>query len=75
MPAYAGGFALGYASPAAVAEEALSQVAADYRAVKLRLGDTLNRDMERTVALRSALPADVALPADADCRYTVSSGG
>jgi D-galactarolactone cycloisomerase len=71
VPAYAGGFALGYASPAAVAEEALSQVAAGYRAVKLRLGDTLNRDRERTVAMRSALPSDVALLADANCRYSV----
>jgi D-galactarolactone cycloisomerase len=41
VPAYAGGFALGYAAPAAVAEEAMGQVAAGYRAVKLRLGDTL----------------------------------
>jgi D-galactarolactone cycloisomerase len=71
VPAYAGGFALGYAAPAAVAEEALSQVAAGYRAVKLRLGDTLNHDMERAVAMRSALPADVALLADANCRYSV----
>jgi D-galactarolactone cycloisomerase len=68
------GFALGYAAPAApaaVAQEALGQVAAGYRAVKLRLGDTLNHDMERTEAMRSALPADVALLADANCRYSV----
>jgi L-alanine-DL-glutamate epimerase-like enolase superfamily enzyme len=71
VPAYAGGFALGYASPGAVAEEALSQVAAGYRAVKLRLGDTLNRDRERAGALRSALGPDVALLADANCRYSV----
>jgi D-galactarolactone cycloisomerase len=71
VPAYAGGFALGYAPPAAVAQEALGQVAAGYRAVKLRLGDTLNRDKERAVALRSALGPDVALLADANCRYSV----
>ena len=41
VPAYAGGFALGYAAPAAVTEEALAQVALGYRAVKLRLGDSL----------------------------------
>jgi D-galactarolactone cycloisomerase len=34
VPAYAGGFALGYAEPAAVVDEALRQVAAGYRAVK-----------------------------------------
>jgi L-alanine-DL-glutamate epimerase-like enolase superfamily enzyme len=72
VPAYAGGFALGYASPGAVADEALSQVAAGYRAVKLRLGDSVDRDMERAHALRSALAADVALLADANCRYSVS---
>jgi D-galactarolactone cycloisomerase len=68
VPAYAGGFALGYAVPAAVAEEAGRQVADCYRAVKLRLGDTLNRDIERTRALRSELGPDVVLLADANCR-------
>ena len=72
MPAYAGGFALGYAAPGAVADEALSQVAAGYRAVKLRLGDAIDRDTERARALRSALGPDVALLADANCRYSVS---
>ena len=71
MPAYAGGFALGYAEPAAVAQEASRQVAAGYRAVKLRLGDTVNRDIERTLALRSELGPDVALLADANCRYSL----
>ncbi|TVZ04708.1 mandelate racemase/muconate lactonizing enzyme family protein [Trebonia kvetii] len=72
VPAYAGGFALGYAAPAAVADEALSQVAAGYRAVKLRLGDTLESDAERARALRAALGSDVGLLADANCRYSVS---
>ena len=71
VAAYAGGFALGYAAPAAVTEEALAQVAAGYRAVKLRLGDSLFNDSERTVAMRAALPPDVALLADANCRYSV----
>ena len=71
VPSYAGGFALGYAAPAAVAEEALAQVALGYRAVKLRLGDTLHRDSERTRVLRAAVGSDVALLADANCRYSV----
>jgi len=71
VAAYAGGFALGYAAPAAVTEEALAQVAAGYRAVKLRLGDSLSNDSERTVAMSAALPPDVALLADANCRYSV----
>jgi L-alanine-DL-glutamate epimerase-like enolase superfamily enzyme len=45
--------------------------AAGYRAVKPRLGDTLNPDMERAGALRSALGPDVALLADANCQYSV----
>jgi len=71
IPAYAGGFALGYASPAALAEEALNQVASGYRALKLRLGDTIPHDAERTVAMRQAVGEDVALLADANCRYSV----
>ena len=72
VPAYAGGFALGYAAPGAVADEALAQVAAGYGAVKLRLGDAITRDTERAHALRAALGPDVALLADANCRYSVS---
>jgi len=72
VPAYAGGFALGYAAPSAVIDEALSQVAAGYGAVKLRLGDAVDRDIERARALRAALGSDVALLADANCRYSVS---
>ena len=69
--AYAGGFALGYAEPSAVAEEALASVARGYRAVKLRLGDTVRTDIERTVAMRVAVGDDIALLADANCRYAV----
>jgi D-galactarolactone cycloisomerase len=72
VPAYAGGFALGYAEPAALADEALDCVARGYRALKLRLGDTLPRDTERTVAMRAAVGGDVALLADANARYTVA---
>jgi D-galactarolactone cycloisomerase len=71
VPAYAGGFALGYADPAALAEEALAQVALGYRAVKLRLGDSQRNDAERTRAMRDAVGPDVALLADANCRYSV----
>ena len=40
--------------------------------MKLRLGDALDRDMERARVLRSALGPDVAMLADANCRYSVS---
>jgi L-alanine-DL-glutamate epimerase-like enolase superfamily enzyme len=71
VPAYAGGFALGYADPVSLAEEALAQVALGYRAVKLRLGDTVTNDAERTRAMRAAVGSDIALLADANCRYSV----
>ncbi len=72
VAAYAGGFALGYATPAALAEEALAQVALGYRAVKLRLGDNQVNDSERTRAMRAAVGPGVALLADANCRYSVA---
>ena len=71
VPAYAGGFALGYADPASLAEEALRQVALGYRAVKLRLGDTVTNDAERAHAMRAAVGSDIVLLADANCRYLV----
>lgn len=71
VPAYAGGFALGYADPGVLAAEAQASMAAGYRAIKLRLGDTLTMDRERTVAVRAAVGGDVALLADANCRYSV----
>jgi D-galactarolactone cycloisomerase len=71
VPAYAGGFALGYADPVSLAEEALARVALGYRAVKLRLGDTVANDAERARAMRAAVGSDIALLADANCRYSV----
>jgi D-galactarolactone cycloisomerase len=71
VPAYAGGFSLGYAEPAAVAGEAVRCVADGYRAVKLRLGDTLPRDLERTIAMRRAVGDGIAILADANCRYSL----
>jgi len=71
VAAYAGGFSLGYAEPAAVAAEAARCVWEGFRAVKLRLGDTLQRDMERTVAMRGAVGDGIAILADANCRYSL----
>lgn len=71
IPAYAGGFALGYAPPSALAREAADCVDRGYRAIKLRLGDSPAHDTDRTLALRRSLPSDVRLMADANCRYSV----
>ena len=53
VPAYAGGVSLGYQAPAALVDEARPLVAAGYRAVKLRVGDSPERDLARVCA-RSA---------------------
>jgi len=71
VAAYAGGFSLGYAPPAAVAGEALTCVRDGFRGVKLRLGDTVARDVERAVAMRSAVGDGIAILADANCRYSL----
>jgi D-galactarolactone cycloisomerase len=72
VPAYAGGFALGYADPEVLADEARACVANGYQALKLRLGDTLARDLERAAAMRAAVGDGIALLADANCRYSVA---
>lgn len=66
IPAYAGGVSLGYQPPEALAEEALTQTEAGYRAVKLRAGDSPERDIARMEAVRAALPEGTVLMADAN---------
>ncbi len=71
LPAYAGGVALGWQAPQALAEEALSHVAAGYRAVKLRLGDAVQRDIARAEAVRQALGDDIVILADVNTTYSL----
>lgn len=71
LPAYAGGVALGWQAPAALAEEALSHVEAGYRAVKLRLGDTVQNDIARAEAVRRALGDDIVILADVNTAYNM----
>ncbi|MGH8760928.1 MAG: mandelate racemase/muconate lactonizing enzyme family protein, partial [Burkholderiales bacterium] len=52
IPAYAGGVALGYQEPASLVEEARALVEKGYKAVKLRIGDSVKRDMEGVAAVR-----------------------
>jgi L-alanine-DL-glutamate epimerase-like enolase superfamily enzyme len=72
IPAYAGGVSLGYQEPRALVAEAQAHVAAGYRAVKLRVGDTPARDLERIAAVRAALGDDIAILVDANTGYTVA---
>jgi D-galactarolactone cycloisomerase len=72
LPAYAGGVALGWQDPQALADEALAHVAAGYKAVKLRLGDAVPRDIARATAVRQALGDDIVILADVNTAYTVA---
>ena len=72
IPAYAGGVSLGYQEPRALVAEAQPLVAAGYKAVKLRVGDTPARDLARVAAVRKALGDDIAILVDANTGYTVA---
>ena len=52
IPAYAGGISLGFQEPAALVEEAQALIDQGYRAVKLRFGDSVKRDVKRLEAIR-----------------------
>ena len=71
IAAYAGGVALGYQDPESLAEEALALVDAGYKAVKIRVGDSPSRDLERIAAVRKALGDDVTILSDANTGYTL----
>jgi L-alanine-DL-glutamate epimerase-like enolase superfamily enzyme len=72
VPAYAGGVSLGYQAPEALVDEARAHVEAGYRAVKLRVGDTPRRDLERVAAVRRAFGDDLTILVDANTGYTVA---
>ncbi len=72
VPAYAGGVSLGYQEPAALVDEARPLVAAGYRAVKLRVGDTPARDLERVAAVRKAFGDGLVILVDANTGYSVA---
>ena len=72
IPAYAGGVSLGWQEPAKLVDEARALVAAGYKAVKLRIGDTVERDLERVAAVRTAFGDGLVLLTDANTGYTVA---
>ena len=71
VPAYAGGVSLGYQPPAQLVDEARSSVAKGYRAVKLRVGDSPARDVERMRAVREAFGPELVILTDANIGYSV----
>jgi D-galactarolactone cycloisomerase len=70
IPAYAGGVSLGYQEPASLIDEIRPHVEQGYKAIKLRVGDSPARDIERATAVRKAYPG-IELLADANTGCTV----
>ncbi len=72
IAAYAGGVSLGYQEPKALVEEAQPHVQAGYKAVKLRIGDTVALDVERIAAVRAAFGDELTILTDANTGYDVA---
>jgi len=69
--AYAGGVCLGYQPPPQLLAEAQRFVAQGYTALKLRLGDTVERDIERVRYVRKALGDKIDIMVDINTRYSL----
>ncbi len=72
VPAYAGGVSLGYQPPAELIAELQPHLDAGYKAVKLRVGDSPARDIERIRAVRKHIGEDIAIFTDANTGYSVA---
>jgi len=73
IPAYAGGVALGYQDPDKLVQEAhaiLEQ--GGYKAIKLRVGDTPERDLARIAAVRKQSSPNLIILTDANTGYSVA---
>jgi D-galactarolactone cycloisomerase len=73
VPAYAGGVALGYQPPDALIGEARPHIDAGYRAVKLRVGDTVRNDVARMEAVRAAFGDELEILTDANTGYDLAA--
>ncbi len=72
IPAYAGGVSLGYQEPKTLVAEARVHVDQGYKALKLRIGDTVKRDLERIAAVRTAFGDEIAILTDANTAYRLA---
>ena len=71
IKAYAGGISLGFQPPDELVDEARALVAQGYRALKLRFGDSVKRDIERLAAIRKAFGSEIDIMVDANIGYQV----
>jgi D-galactarolactone cycloisomerase len=72
IKAYAGGVSLGWVDPSELVEEVAAARALNYQAVKLRVGDTPAKDIERVMAVRKAHGDDLTILVDANTNYTLA---
>jgi len=72
VAAYAGGIALGYQPKESLAEEAQGYVARGYKAVKLRLGDSVQADIDRVLHVRKVLGDGIDILTDANTVFTLA---
>ena len=72
IPAYAGGVSLGYQEPAKLVDEARKSIEAGFKAIKLRVGDSPARDIERIRAVRKAFGDELVILTDANTGYSVA---
>ncbi len=71
IPAYAGGVSLGYQDPARLVDEARRSIEQGYKAIKLRVGDSVKKDTERLRAARKAFGDELTILTDANIGYAV----
>lgn len=69
IPAYAGGISLGFQPVDDLAREIEALMQQGYRMVKLRVGDSLERDLMRVEGIRRRFGPELALAADAGTRF------
>ena len=69
--AYAGGMSLGYQAPESLAEEAMGYVSQGFTALKLRLGDTVAKDLARVRQVRKTIGDDVDIMVDVNTKHTM----
>ena len=69
IPAYAGGVSLGYQPPEKLIEEAQKSIDQGYKAIKLRVGDSPKKDIERMKAVRKAFGDELVILTDANIGY------
>ena len=71
IESYAGGVSLGYQPPEELIAEIEKLTAHGYRAIKLRVGDSIERDRKRIEAVRKHFGDDLLILVDANTAYTV----